>query len=67
MATVLTGSAIPRYQSLVLLNALKLETLGMKRNGRSAYSLAKERYNLTGNKQTVYYKLRKLLEIENKE
>jgi hypothetical protein len=67
MVTVLTGQAINQFQAKVLLSALKLEILGMKRNGRSAYSLAKERYSLTGNKQTVYCKLRKLLEIENKE
>jgi hypothetical protein len=67
MATVLTGQAINQFQAKVLLSALKLEVLGMKRNGRSAYSLAKERYNLTGNKQTVYYKLCKLLEREGKE
>jgi hypothetical protein len=67
MATVLTGQAIKQFQTMALLSALKLEVLGMKRSGRSAYSIAKERYSLTGNKQTVYYKLRKLLEIENKE
>jgi hypothetical protein len=54
MATVLTGDAITNYRKKVLLSALKLECLGMKRNGPSVYSMIKREYNLKGSKQSVY-------------
>lgn len=54
MTTVLTGQAIIDYRKKVLLSALKLELLGMKRSGPSAYSIIKQEYNLKGSKQTVY-------------
>ena len=34
-----------------LRGALKLEILGMKRNGRSVYSIVKEEFGFKGNKQ----------------
>ena len=40
-----------------LKGALKLETLGMKRRGRSAYSIAKERYGLKGSRAKVLAQL----------
>jgi hypothetical protein len=54
MATVLTGEAITNYRKKVLLSALKLECLGMKRSGPSVYSIIKREYNLKGSKQSVY-------------
>ncbi len=42
--------------------ALKLEILGIKRRGRSAYSIAKQLYNLKGNKQKVYDQLQKMVD-----
>jgi hypothetical protein len=57
MATVLTGDAIHQFRALALLSALKLEVLGMKRRGRSVYSIVKSEYNLKGNKQSVYNQL----------
>ena len=53
-ATVLTGQQIDRFRARVLLSALKLETLGMRRNGPSAYSIVKKEYGLKGSKQSVY-------------
>ena len=38
----------------VLKNALKVEMLGMKRRGRSVYSIIKEEFGLKGNRQKVY-------------
>ena len=38
----------------ILEKALKLELLGMKGRGRSAYSVIKSEYGLKGNKQSVY-------------
>ena len=61
MATLLTGEAINHYRAKVLLSALKLECLGMKRNGPSVYSIVKREYNLKGNKQSVYNQLEYIL------
>ena len=61
MATVLTGQDITDYRARVLLSALKLECLGMKRNGASVYSIVKRDYNLKGSKQSVYNQLKSIL------
>jgi hypothetical protein len=54
MTTVITGENIGRYREKVLLSALKLEILGMKRRGPSAYSIIKSEFKLKGNRQSVY-------------
>lgn len=41
-----TKDGIEFYQLLALRGACKLETLGMKRRGRSALAIARERYGL---------------------
>ena len=61
MATVLTGESINNYRAKVLLAALKLECLGMKRRGPSAYSIVKAEYNLKGNKLSVLNQLESIL------
>jgi hypothetical protein len=61
MATVLTGQDITDYRARVLLSALRLECLGMKRNGPSVYSIVKRDYNLKGSKQSVYDQLKSIL------
>ena len=61
MATVLTGQDITDYRARVLLSALKLECLGMKRNGPSVYSIVKRDYSLKGSKQSVYDQLKSIL------
>lgn len=58
---ILTGEQIPAYRTKVLLSALKLECLGMRRSGPSAYSILKREYNLKGNKQAVYSQLAAIL------
>ena len=45
---------VPFARLITLRSALKLELLGMKRRGRSAYAIIKEEFNLKGNKQKVY-------------
>ncbi len=55
---------IALYRMKVLAKALELETLGMKKRGRSAYSIVKEEYGLKGNKMTVLEKLNALYEAE---
>ena len=42
--------------------ALKLEIYGMKRRGRSAYVLIKEKYKLKGSKQRVLEQFTKIIE-----
>jgi hypothetical protein len=62
MATVLaTKKQIDAYRAKVLLSGLKLECLGMKRNGPSICSIVKQEYNLKGNKHRVYDQLAAIL------
>ena len=52
--SVITGDNIDLFRMSVLEKALKLELLGMKGRGRSAYSVIKSEYGLKGNRQSVY-------------
>ena len=52
--TAITGDNIDLFRMSVLEKALKLELLGMKGRGRSAYSVIKSEYGLKGNRQSVY-------------
>lgn len=61
MSTLLTGQAITDYRARVLLSALKLECLGMKRNGPSVYATVKREYRLKGSKQSVHDQLKSIL------
>ena len=61
MALELTGNETLLFQQLATLYALKLECLGMKRNGPSVYSIIKRDYNLKGTKQSVYDQLKSIL------
>lgn len=61
MATVLTGESINQFRAKVLLSALKLECLGMKRSGPSVYSIVKREYNLRGSKESVYNQLKSII------
>lgn len=42
---------------LSLRGALKLEMLGMRKRGQSAYSIVKQRFGFKGNKRKVYDQL----------
>jgi hypothetical protein len=65
MATVLTGSQINQYRILVLLSALKLEMLGIKRSrGSTAYSILKKEFNLKGNQQSVYDQVSAMIALD---
>ena len=46
--------------------ALVLEMKGMKKRGRSAYSLIKEEFGLKGNKQKVFEQLGEIIETMEK-
>jgi len=52
---------IEKWRMRVLLSSLELEIVGMKRLGRSAYSIIKEEFNLKGNKKKVYSQLRAMI------
>ena len=47
----------PRVRIAVLVGALKLEVLGMKRRGRSVYAIVKDEFGLRGNKKRVLEQL----------
>jgi len=42
------------YRLITLRSALDLEIRGLKRRGRSVYSIIKEEFGFKGNKQKVY-------------
>ena len=50
-----------------LKSALKLEIAGLKRRGRSVYSIIKEEFGLTGNKRAVLADFTKLIEQKKNE
>jgi hypothetical protein len=49
-----TPESIQAFKMLAMKGALKLELLGMKRRGRSAFAMVKEHYGFKGSKQKVY-------------
>ena len=66
MITANTPESIDRFRLVALKSALKLETLGMKRRGQSAYSIVKQELGLKGNKESVLKQLEaKIEEIKN--
>ena len=61
---MITGSEnINLYRLITLKHALKLETLGMKKKGKSAYAVVKKELNLKGSKQKVYEQLENIINI----
>ena len=50
-----------------LKSALKLEIAGLRRRGRSVYSIIKEEFGLRGNKRTVLADFKKLIEQKKDE
>ena len=55
----------PRVRIAVLVGALKLEGLGMKRRGRSVYAIVKDEFGLRGNKRRVLEQLQEIKERLN--
>lgn len=50
------------FRLITLKGALKLECKGMKRRGRSVYSLVKKEFGLKGNKENVLKQFTELVE-----
>ena len=62
MITLDTPEHIELYRILSLRSALKLECLGMKRRGQSAYSIVKSEFGFKGNKKSVLAQLEQIIE-----
>lgn len=56
-----THEKIDMFRFLSLRSALKLECLGMKRGGQSAYSIAKTEYGFKGNKKSVLQQMEQII------
>ena len=54
---------IQLYSMLALRARLKLEMVGMKGRGRTAYSLLKEELGIKGNKQKVLDKINEIIQV----
>ena len=53
---------IDLYSIMTKRSALVMEMKGMKRRGRSAYSIIKEEFGLKGSKQMVFEQLTEIIE-----
>ena len=60
-----TPNQIDAFRLLTLRGALRLEVMGMKRHGRSVYSIVKEEFDLKGNKQKVFDQFTEILQENN--
>jgi hypothetical protein len=60
-----TTNQIEHFRLLTLRQMLRLELIGMKRSGRSAYSIIKDELGLKGNKQSVFNQLSEMLGKSN--
>jgi len=60
-----TPEAIDRFRMCALKSALKMETLGMKRRGQSAYSIVKQEFGFKGNKVSVLKQLEEKIKEVN--
>ena len=61
MITLNTPEQIDMFRFLSLKSALKLECLGMKRRGQSAYAIVKAEYGLKGNKKSVLEQMEQII------
>jgi hypothetical protein len=62
-----TPEGIAFFQLCARRGALKLELRGMKRRGRSAYSICKEVYGLKGSRESVLNQLNEMIEKVTKQ
>tara|TARA_Y100000034_G_scaffold125913_1_gene176351 strand:- start:594 stop:794 length:201 start_codon:yes stop_codon:yes gene_type:complete len=53
---------IEKARLITLKHALKLEVLGMKRRGRSVYSIVKSEFGFRGSKQRVFDQLVQMID-----
>lgn len=62
-----TPDGIALFQLRARIGALKLELIGLKRRGRSAYSICKQAYNLRGSRESVLRQLEAIYQERLKE
>ena len=62
MNVIDTPEGIEFYQLCARRGALRMELVGMKRRGRTAYSLCKEIYGLKGTRERVLAQMTELIE-----
>lgn len=58
----INSNEISNYRLLVLKSALKLEILGMTKNGKSVYSIVKNEFKFKGNKKKVLFQLSEFID-----
>jgi len=63
MKALTTPTEIDFFQLVARRGALKLELVGMKRRGRTAYSICKQVYGLRGTRQRVLAQMNDLIEL----
>ena len=56
---------INKFRLLTLQSALKLEVLGLSRRGRSAYSIIKQEFGLTGSKAKALEQFSRMIDNNN--
>ena len=61
MITIDTPEKNDLFRFLSLRSALKLECLGMRRKGQSAYSIIKAEYGFKGNKKSVLEQMEQII------
>ena len=57
-----TPNQIDAFRLLTLRGALRLEVMGMKRHGRSAYAIVKDEFDLKGSTQKVFDQFTEILQ-----
>jgi len=62
-----TPESVDMFRMIALCGALKLELLGMKSRGPSAYAIIKREYGLRGNKQSVFDQFKAIKDRAKKE
>jgi len=63
MKALTTQPEMDFYQLVARRASLKLELVGMKRRGRTAYSICKQVYGLRGTRQRVLAQMNDLIEL----
>lgn len=62
MTVIDTPEGIAFFQLAARRSALRLEIMGMRRRGRSAYSIAKSEYGLRGSRESVLAQLQAMVD-----
>lgn len=61
MPILTSPEAIEIFRLKTIIKAIELESLGMKRRGRSVCACAKQEFNIKGNRATIIIKLTEIM------